>query len=171
MILYAKWDINSYTVHFNSNGGSQVADKTATYNSAITVPTTNRTGYTLVGWYKDAEGKVAWNFAKDRVTANTTICAKWVAIPAKPSNAKLTKSGKDAVKLTWSKVSGATGYEIVKSTSKTGTFSHLSSVTTTDYTNKGLSKGKTYYYKIRSYKMVGSQKIYGEWTSVMSIKL
>ena len=38
--------------------------------------------------------------AKDKVTANTTIYAKWVAIPAKPSNVKLTKSGKDAVKST-----------------------------------------------------------------------
>ncbi len=170
--LYAKWNINTYTVKFNSNGGSSVTSKTAIYNSTISQPKSpTRKGYAFIGWYKDAAGKVAWNFAKDHVTANTTIYAKWVAIPAKPSNAKLTKAGTGTVKLTWSKVSGATGYEIVKSTSKTGTYSHLTSVTTTNYTNKGLSKGKTYYYKIRSYKMVGSQKIYGEWTSVMSIKL
>ncbi|KQL36350.1 hypothetical protein AN960_17205 [Bacillus sp. FJAT-25509] len=170
--LYAKWNINTYTVKFNSNGGSSVTSKTAIYNATISQPKSpTRKGYAFIGWYKDAAGKVAWNFAKDRVTANTTIYAKWVAIPAKPSNAKLTKAGKDSVKLTWSKVSGATGYEIVKSTSKTGSYSHLTSVTTTNYTNKGLSKGKTYYYKIRSYKMVGSQKIYGDWTNVMSIKL
>ncbi|MFF2876518.1 InlB B-repeat-containing protein [Gottfriedia sp. NPDC057991] len=170
--LYAKWNINTYTVKFNSNGGSSVTSKTAIYNATISQPKSpTRKGYAFIGWYKDAAGNVAWNFAKDRVTANTTIYAKWVAIPAKPSNAKLTKAGKDSVKLTWSKVSGTTGYEIVKSTSKTGSYSHLTSVTTTNYTNKGLSKGKTYYYKIRSYKMVGSQKIYGEWTSIMSIKL
>ncbi|MFB7139777.1 InlB B-repeat-containing protein [Gottfriedia sp. NPDC056225] len=170
--LYAKWNISTYTVKFNSNGGSSVTSKTAIYNGTISQPKSpTRKGYVFLGWYKDAAGKVAWNFAKDRVTANTTIYAKWVAIPAKPSNAKLTKAGKDSVKLTWSKVSGATGYEIVKSTSKTGSYSHLTSVTTTNYTNKGLSKGKTYYYKIRSYKMVGSQKIYGDWTSIMSIKL
>ncbi|MFB7139379.1 InlB B-repeat-containing protein [Gottfriedia sp. NPDC056225] len=169
--LYAKWNINTYTVKFNSNGGSSVASKTATYNGAISQPKSpTRKGYTFLGWYKDAAGKVAWNFTKDHVTANMTIYAKWVANPAKPSNAKLSKAGKDSVKLSWSKVSGATGYEIVKATSKTGSYSHLTSVTTTNYTNKGLSKGKTYYYKIRSYKLVGSQKIYGEWTNVMSIK-
>ncbi|PEJ60841.1 hypothetical protein CN692_01770 [Bacillus sp. AFS002410] len=170
--LYAKWNINQYTVKFNSNGGSTVAAKTVNYNTTISQPSSpTRKGYVFLGWYKDASGKVAWNFAKDHVTANTTIYAKWVAIPAKPSNAKLTKSGKDSVKVTWSKVSGATGYEIVKSTSKTGTYSHLTNVTTTNYTNKGLSKGKTYYYKIRSYTIVGSKKIYGDFTSVISIKM
>ncbi|PEL10448.1 InlB B-repeat-containing protein, partial [Bacillus sp. AFS017336] len=155
-----------------SNGGSSVSSKTAIYNATISQPKSpTRKGYVFLGWYKDATGTVAWNFAKDHVTANTTIYAKWVAIPAKPSHAKVAKAGSGSVKLTWSKVSGATGYEIVKATSKTGSYSHLTSVTTTDYTNKGLIKGKTYYYKIRSYKMVGSQKVYGDWTSVMSIKL
>ncbi|PEJ60843.1 hypothetical protein CN692_01780 [Bacillus sp. AFS002410] len=170
--LYAKWNISTYTVKFNSNGGSSVASKTAIYNATISQPKSpTRKGYVFLGWYKDATGKVAWNFSKDHVTANTTIYAKWIAIPAKPTNAKLTKSGKDSVKLTWSKASGATGYEIVRATSKTGTYSHLGSVTTTNYTNKGLSKGKTYYYKIRSYKMVGTKKIYGDFTSVISIKM
>ncbi|WP_129689302.1 InlB B-repeat-containing protein [Gottfriedia acidiceleris] len=170
--LYAKWNINTYTVKFNSNGGSSVTSKTVNYNSTISQPASpTRKGFVFLGWYKDAAGKVAWNFTKDRVTANTTIYAKWVAIPAKPSNFKATKSGKSSAKLTWSSVSGAAGYEIVKSTSKTGSYSHLSDVKTTSYTNNGLSKGKTYYYKVRSFKIVGSKKIYSDWTSVMSIKL
>ncbi|MFF2877084.1 InlB B-repeat-containing protein [Gottfriedia sp. NPDC057991] len=170
--LYAKWNINTYTVKFNSNGGSSVASKTANYNSTISQPASpTRKGYVFVGWYKDAAGKVAWNFANDRVTANTTIYAKWVAIPAKPSNFKATKSGKSSAKLTWSSVSGATGYEIVKSTSKTGSYSHLSDVKTTSYTNNGLSKGKTYYYKVRSFKYDGSKKIYSDWSSIIAIKL
>ncbi len=68
-------------------------------------------------------------------------------------------------------MSGVAGYEIVKSTSKTGSYSHLSDVKTTSYTNNGLSKGKTYYYKIRSFKYVGSKKIYGDWSSIIAIKL
>ncbi|MFF3021304.1 InlB B-repeat-containing protein [Gottfriedia sp. NPDC057948] len=170
--LYAKWNINAYTVTFNTSGGSTVASKTAIYNATISQPAApTKKGFVFIGWYKDGGGKVAWNFATDRVTADTMIYAKWEKTPGKPSNATTAKAGKDAVKLTWSKVSGATGYEVVKSTSKTGSYTHVTSVTTTNYTNKGLSKGKTHYYKIRSYKMVGSKKIYGEWTSVMSIKL
>ncbi|PFH85774.1 InlB B-repeat-containing protein [Bacillus sp. AFS088145] len=170
--LYAKWNINTYTVTFNTSSGSTVASKTAIYNATISQPAApTKKGFVFIGWYKDGAGKVAWNFATDRVTTNTIIYAKWENVPGKPSNATTAKAGKDAVKLTWSKVLGTTGYEIVKATSKTGSYKHLTSVTTTNYTNKGLSKGKTYFYKIRSYKMVGSKKNYGEWTSVMSIKL
>ncbi|XRG78623.1 InlB B-repeat-containing protein [Rossellomorea sp. GAMAL-10_SWC] len=169
--LYAKWNINTYTVKFNSIGGSSVATVTVNYNSTISQPASpTRKGYVFLGWYKDATGKVAWNFAKDHVTENTMIYAKWEAIPGKPSNGKATKSGTSSVKLTWSSVSGAAGYEIVKSTSKTGSYTHLSDVKSTSYTNNGLSKGKTYYYKVRSFKIVGSKKIYSDWSSVISIK-
>ncbi|MEH7609773.1 InlB B-repeat-containing protein [Gottfriedia acidiceleris] len=168
--LYAKWNINKYTVKFNSVGGT-ISTRTVNYNSTISQPASpTRKGYTFLGWYKDASGKVAWNFAKDKVTTNTTIYAKWVANPAKPTNVKLTKSGLSSVKFTWSSVSGAAGYEIVKSTSKTGTFGHLTNVTKTNYTNSGLTRGKTYYYKVRSYKLVGSKKIYSDWTSVIAFK-
>jgi uncharacterized repeat protein (TIGR02543 family) len=172
MTLYAKWNINTYTVKFNSNGGSTIANETVNYNSTVSQPASpTRKGYVFLGWYKDATGKVAWNFAKDHITANTTIYANWVAIPAKPSNVNATKYGKSSVKLTWSTVSGASGYEIVKSTSKTGSYTHLSNVSKTTYTNSGLSKGKTYYYKVRSYKLVGSKKIYSDWSIVKAFKL
>ena len=79
-VLYAKWSINSYAVSFNSQGGSAVDSKTAKYNTTIAQPTTapTRKGYTFAGWYKDAAGQVAWNFATDKVTGNVTLYAKWL---------------------------------------------------------------------------------------------
>lgn len=65
------------TVSFNSQGGSAVNPITATYNQAITAPTPTKTGYTFLGWYKDASCTQAWNFATDTVTASTTLYAKW----------------------------------------------------------------------------------------------
>ncbi len=76
--LYAKWTINTYTVAFNSQGGSDVAGKTANYNTTITAPTApTRTGYTFDGWYKQAACTTPWVFSTDRVTANTTLYARW----------------------------------------------------------------------------------------------
>ncbi len=48
--LYAKWTVNSYTVTYNSNGGSAVSNVTTNYGAAYTAPTPTRTGYTFSGW-------------------------------------------------------------------------------------------------------------------------
>ncbi|XRG79425.1 InlB B-repeat-containing protein [Rossellomorea sp. GAMAL-10_SWC] len=76
--LFAKWSINSYTVKFDSQGGSAVDAIKANYSTMIAQPTVpTRTGYTFAGWYKDAAGQTVWNFAIDKVTSDTTIYAKW----------------------------------------------------------------------------------------------
>lgn len=78
-VLYAKWNINSYSVSFDSQGGSTVDAKTVIFNTTVGEPTApTRKGYTFAGWYKDAEGQVAWNFATDKVTNNVTLYAKWL---------------------------------------------------------------------------------------------
>jgi len=76
--LYAKWTTNNYTITFNSQGGSSVTSKIAGYNSVITAPTSpTKTGYTFGGWYKEAGCTNKWDFATNKVTANTTLYAKW----------------------------------------------------------------------------------------------
>lgn len=84
MSVYAKWleeDITkrSYTVSFNSFGGSAVSDVTVQYGKLLTEPSEPaRTGYVFVGWYKDADLKTEWDFAFDTVTEDITLYAKWV---------------------------------------------------------------------------------------------
>ncbi|WP_256759466.1 InlB B-repeat-containing protein [Cohnella sp. WQ 127256] len=75
--LYAKWTLNNYTVTFNSNGGTAVSSKPASYNSTITAPTApTRTGYTFGGWYKEEGLTTAFVFTT-AITGNTTLYAKW----------------------------------------------------------------------------------------------
>ena len=55
-----------------------------------------------------------------------------------------------------------------RATSKDGTYklvADLSGSSKTSYTNKNLSPGKTYYYKVRAYKKVGSNRDYGSYSS------
>jgi uncharacterized repeat protein (TIGR02543 family) len=76
--LFAKWALNSYTVEFNQNGGSAVPYITANHDTLITAPTNpTRLGYTFGGWYRETTFTTAWNFATDKVTANTLLYAKW----------------------------------------------------------------------------------------------
>jgi uncharacterized repeat protein (TIGR02543 family) len=80
--LYAKWQSTSaatYTVTFNPQGGTAVLPITNVVSgSKISSPTSPaRTGYTFVGWYREAAGTTAWNFNSDIVTANITLYARW----------------------------------------------------------------------------------------------
>lgn len=69
----------TYTVTFNSNGGSDVSTLTnVTSGSAITTPIPARTGYVFNGWYKESTFKNAWNLSTDKVTGNITLYARWV---------------------------------------------------------------------------------------------
>ncbi|MFF2179475.1 InlB B-repeat-containing protein [Lysinibacillus sp. NPDC058147] len=81
--LYAKWTKDeipetSYTITFDSNGGSEVASEEVKEGEQVKTPTVpTKAGYAFAGWYKDKELSEAWDFAKDVVTKNVTLYAKW----------------------------------------------------------------------------------------------
>lgn len=94
------------------------------------------------------------------------------AVPAK-TTLKAKASDAKNVKLTWSKVKGASGYEIYRSNSKDGKYSKVKTISkgsTTSYKNGKLKKSTTYYYKIRAYRKVNGKKVYGSYSSVVSVK-
>ncbi|MCD7859042.1 MAG: hypothetical protein LUH51_02570 [Firmicutes bacterium] len=66
------------------------------------------------------------------------------------------------VKISWTAVDGADGYQIFRSTSKNGTYTCIKTISdgsTSSYTNSGLTLGQTYYYKVRAYTKDSS----GSW--------
>jgi len=76
--LYAKWSKESYTVTFDTNGGSEVLAQEVGYNELVKAPVApTKTGYTFDGWHKDNKLTIPWDFAKDIVTKNVTLYAKW----------------------------------------------------------------------------------------------
>lgn len=85
MTLKAKW-VQTYTVAFDTNGGSAVDPVTVDAGSTVTKPAAPmKSGHNFGGWYKDSTLQTPWNFANDTVTADTTLYAKWTANPPAPS--------------------------------------------------------------------------------------
>ena len=76
--LYAQWIANNYTVTFESNGGSDVAEQQVPYNErVIEPPMPSKQGHTFAGWYKDSRFTMKWDFTADVVTEAITLYAKW----------------------------------------------------------------------------------------------
>ena len=66
----AQWEINQYTITFDTNGGSEIAPITQDYGTEITAPDNpTRKGYTFRGWGKE--------IPKTMPAENITITARW----------------------------------------------------------------------------------------------
>lgn len=96
--------------------------------------------------------------------------AKAYATPtlSTPSNFKAARAGYNSIKLTWTPVSGASGYYIYRyNSSKKGYYYYtkVTGGTAKSYTNKNLSTGKNYYYKIKAYRVVDGKNVYSDVTS------
>ena len=170
--LFAKWRINNYAVAFNSKGGSTVTSKTTNYKSLITDPATpKKTGYAFGGWYKEVGCLNAWGFTTNKVTANMTLYARWTVVaPGIPTSLKTVPSSYNSIKVSFRGVTGASGYEVYRSTSKTGTYTLMTKSAATSYNNTGLITNKIYYYKVRTYRVIGNVKVYSGYSTTISSK-
>jgi uncharacterized repeat protein (TIGR02543 family) len=77
--IYAKWNINSYKVSFNSRGGNYTPDTLlATYNTKVEEPMQpTKSGLYFGGWYMDTTYSQKWVFTSFPVTNDMTLFAKW----------------------------------------------------------------------------------------------
>ncbi|WP_169445806.1 InlB B-repeat-containing protein [Paenibacillus massiliensis] len=79
LTLYAKWEVNAYTVSYESNGGTTVGSETVKYNETYSEPSApTRTGYAFAGWYTDADLTQPYAFTSP-ATRDLTLYAKWEA--------------------------------------------------------------------------------------------
>ena len=70
MTVTAQWEINQYTITFDTNGGSEIAPITQDYGTAITAPEApEREGYTFIGWDRE--------IPKTMPAENITLKARW----------------------------------------------------------------------------------------------
>ncbi|WP_141694365.1 fibronectin type III domain-containing protein, partial [Desulfosporosinus sp. BG] len=73
-----------------------------------------------------------------------------------PDDLTATVESSSKINLDWDSVSDATSYYIYRATSSSGSFTKIASVTTTSYTNSGLSDDTTYYYKVKAVNSSGT---------------
>ncbi len=112
-----------------------------------------------------------------KATTGTSKLSKSLAVyrVARPTVSSVTNSASKKMTVKWGKNAKATGYQIQYSTSKT--FSSGSKTVTA----KGaatvskvigsLTKGKTYYVRVRTYKTAGGKNFWSAWSAAKSVKI
>ena len=96
------------------------------------------------------------------------IAVKSLSINASSKFSK-SSSGKRSIKVSWTTSANVSGikYQVYKSTKKTGGFKKTITTSKKYYTNtSGLTKGSTYYYKVRGYKYLNGKYYYSPWSNV-----
>lgn len=174
--------IQSYSVTFDGNGGF-VNGIIAKFRQEViygqtygTLKKATRKGYNFKGWYtQKTGGDRITSDTKAEITENITLYAQWekVSVP-QGTISKLINNKSKKFTITIKKVSEAEGYEVLYSDSKN--FADINQKTLPApavlYTTPKLSKGQTYYVKVRAYKMDSTgSKVYGKYSSVKKIKI
>lgn len=101
----------------------------------------------------------------------TSDVVKFKMVPGKVNNVRLTSIKTNSIKVNFDK-QNESGYVIERSTDgkKWKTVKTITKASTLSYTDKGLSANKKYYYRVKAYKKVGSKKVYGTNSDVVSAK-
>lgn len=130
--------------------------------------------YTSAGKVSGISGAVDMNFWYTKTgtptfgTGSSTASKPTIS---KPGTVKAKYAGKsyDRIKISWNKVSGASGYIIYRYSPTKKKYCRIKVVnsSTTSYTDTGRSMGKTYKYKVKAYKKASGLTAYGNASSMV----
>lgn len=100
-----------------------------------------------------------------------TVCNAVTAISG-TGTPKL-KNSSSYIQFTWTKNSKATGYQIYRVDTKTNgkwiKYKTIKNNKTVTFKDTGVSQGKSYYYKIRAYRTVGSKTYYSSFSIIRAV--
>ncbi|KUO78431.1 MAG: cell wall-binding protein [Desulfosporosinus sp. BRH_c37] len=153
--IYLTWDSVSYaTYYYVYRATSPLGDYTI-----VAVPTTasyiNTDLSANTTYYYRVKACNSAGSSSDSaiVYATTTNSNSNLSVPA---NLTASVVNSNQIYLTWNPVSYATYYYVYRATSLSGTYTNIATITTTNYSNLGLSPNITYYYKVQAVNNVGS---------------
>ena len=125
-----------------------------------------------------ADGKQAYSY---RVCAYRTIDGKkyyggksGVKTAVSTVSSLQAKAGRGkGIKLTWKRLKTVDGYVIYRKTGKNGSYKKIKAAAdkkSSGYTDITAKKGKTYYYRIRAYRLLDGKKVYGSYAKNRKVK-
>ncbi len=140
--------------------------KSSTKDRKITIKKLKKgTKYTFsVKPYIETESGTVWRETGTRIKTATKTSTPTL---------KVSSPSKGSISASWTNVSGESGYQVYYSTKKSSGYKKMGSYKTNKVkaTKSGLTRGKTYYFKVRAYIKTDSGTVYSPYSSVKSIKI
>lgn len=101
-----------------------------------------------------------------------TVVSQYTSI-AKSNLNSAKSTSKKKIKASWSKVGGASGYQVMWSTYKNFSKNYKTKSVTSKYLSKTVTAAqskKTYYVRVRAYKTISGKKVYSQWSNTKKVK-
>lgn len=171
-----KFENNQLVVTVNVPDNGRTLEKDIDYTYTAVTDETGKITITITGIGSNCEGTIVKVIeAEDnpnRPVPTTTTAPKKVSVKKATIKKAVNKKGKK-VKLSWKKVSGASGYNVryalSKKKLKKAKIKKIKK-NKVSYTIKKLKK-KTYFIQVRAYKVVDKKTYYGAWSKVKTVKV
>jgi hypothetical protein len=108
---------------------------------------------------------VNFNYIGVRPVMYTTQDIFQAEKPGIATNVKAVSASPNSIKISWSGVAGASGYEVYSSSSADGQYTTISSTAKTEYLHEKLTTGQIYYYKVKAYKTEKGEQVYSGYSA------
>lgn len=158
----------AYSINYVMNGGrNNQSNPSGFTDTPVRLKAPERSGYLFSGWYTDA----GFHNKIDTISQKKDyrLYAKWQKISLKaPKVQTLKKTVKTNLSVSYSRVSGAEGYEVSVSTDSSFRSSAAKKWITTaaQKTAGGLKSNAQYYTRIRAYRVDSARKkVYGPYSA------
>jgi hypothetical protein len=122
------------------------------------------TGYSVDTTLLNTPGKISVKVTYKDKSVYFTV----TVMPKNVEDVKVEALTKNSAKVKWTKQSKVSGYQVYMATSKKGKYVKVATVagTKSAYTVKKLEESQTYYFKVRSYKLVDGVRKYGKYSTI-----
>jgi len=155
--------VSGYRIFYSPQGGSQKqvnigSSKKTTYLTGLTRGVLYTVGLQS---YVRANGQNGYSSASVQQIATSTT---------QPKITSAKSTGKGKIKLTWKKVSNATAYMVYRKTAGSTKWTRVKTTKSTSYTNTGFKSGKSYTYKVISYKQSGVKRSFSKYSKGKTVR-
>lgn len=155
--LFNSSNLDSYLSAYYAYSYSHYNSAKGLYFASINMNLSKGTYY-LVCLHDD------YNTESGRLWGNCSLMLKYKPSILKPSTFKVASRNVNSLKLSWSKVGNASGYQLQRKSGST--YKTVANTTSTSYTVKNLSSATTYTFRVRTYKTVSGKKYYSSWKTL-----